>query len=92
MSVRTKLAIGFGVLALTVGGLQALEPKSSQQVEEERRQQLVEQAADAEERANEQRRRDGEDAAESDRLDKLRPGEHRPPEPEIPRIRIRTFP
>ncbi len=89
MTLRTTAAVAAGVIALTVGALDALAPKTPEELDRHVQQQQVEQASDAQERERERFRDDADAAADADRRDRLRPGEHRPPEKPPIRIRIR---
>ena len=86
MNWQAKVCAGATAVGLLVGGLQYLEPKTPEQT----RQQQIEQLSDSHEKTKERMRQDGEDIAEADRLDRLRPGEHHPPEK--PRLRLRLRP
>ncbi len=88
MTWQARLCAGATVVGLVAGGLKYLEPRTLEQVREDQRQEQVEQLADSHEKTREQNRKDGDAAAEADRRDRLRPGEHRPPGPHM-RIRLR---
>lgn len=89
MTLKTRAAAAAGVVALTVGALDALAPKTPEDFDRHVRQQQVEQASDAQERERERLRDEADAAADADHRDRLRPGEHRPPEKPPIRIRIR---
>lgn len=88
---KVFIAASAGVLATTA--VAALQPPSPKDTEADRRRQQIERGvgdlADAQGRVAEQLRRDGEQLQQADHEDRLRPGEHRPPDPHI---RIRVLP
>lgn len=90
MRRRDAIAVGFGTLALTVGTLQALQPKTVAELEQQRRDGLLEQLSDADEGSRQRMREQGQDLLEADSADRNRPGEHRRPEPHV-RIRPWRF-
>jgi hypothetical protein len=89
MGWKSSVVTGATILGLLVGANELLMPKTPQQLDQYRREQLVEQASDAVEKENERRRDElpGEIDAEKDRI--LRPGEYGPAEPKRPRLRLR---
>lgn len=85
MSVASGFVITATVVGLTVGAVTALQPKTAAEVHR----QQVEQLSDAQEEVHRRAREDAQDLGEADRRDRLRPGEHRPPEPPNVRVRLR---
>ena len=89
MGWKSGVVTSMTVLGLVIGVNEMLAPKTPEQLDQYRRQQLVEQGSDAVEN-NRERLRDQlphDIDAENDR--RLVPGEHRPAERNPPRIRIR---
>ena len=85
MSWQAKVCTSATVIGVLAGGVHYLEPKTPEQA----RQEQTEQLSDAHEKTKEQMRQAGDDVADADRLDRLRPGERRLPEPPHFRIRLR---
>jgi len=89
MGFKETLLIGATVIGLAVGANQMLAPGTPDEVRQNRQQQLVEDLSDADENSKERMRESGKDHLDAENDQKLRPGEHRPPEPRRPKIRIR---
>jgi len=89
MSWKSNALIVITVAGLAIGGLSALEPRTQAEIEQDRQQDQLGQLSDAQEIENDRRRKAGEDLLDANELDKLIPGEHRPPEGDLPRFRIR---
>ncbi len=86
---QAKICVVATVAGLTGAGLKYLEPRTPEQLRQDRVQEQVEQLSDADEANKDRLRRDGEDAAEAHRRDRLRPAEHRPPDRPSVRVRLR---
>lgn len=88
MSIKTTAATALAVVALATGAAQALDPTVD--LEENRRQQQVQDLSDADDNSKSRMREEGNDHLTSEQAKKNIPGAPRPPEPNRrPRIRIR---
>lgn len=85
---KTMLVSVGTVLGLAVGGGAILNHLDPVQLDQHNRQEQVEQAADAQERTNEQHVEDGKAAGDAEHQRRLVPGELRPEEPRL-RLRLR---
>lgn len=86
MSIKTTLATGVTVIALAAGATQLLTAKPAD-VEAQRREQQVQDLADADERSKAVQKENGDAAAEAVRQQKLKPVV--PTAKPKPKIRIR---
>lgn len=89
MTVKETALIGATVIGLAIGANQMLSPSTPQEQRQNHQQQLVEDLSDADETSKQRMRESGTDHSDAENDQKLRPGERRPPEPYVPRIRIR---
>lgn len=89
MGWKGNVVTGATVLGLVISANEMLMPKTPEQMDRYRHEQLVEQGSDSVENENQRRRDDlpGQVDAENER--KLQPGEYRPAEPKLPKLRIR---
>ena len=95
MSVKEGVVTVAVVAGLLTGGLAYLDPgrTTGDGFEEQRRQQQIDNAADAEEMRHEGYRRDGQTHVDSELARRRVPGEIRPAEPKVrPRVRVRLWP
>lgn len=88
MSIKTTLATGVTVIALAAGATQLLTAKPAD-LEAQRREQQVQDLADADERSKAAQKESGDSAAEADRRQKLKPVVPTAKPKPKPRIRIR---
>ena len=86
MSIKTTLATGAAVIALATGATQLITAKPAD-VEAQRRDQQVQDLADADERSKAAQKASGDAAAEAERVQKLKPV--LPTTKPRPKIRIR---
>lgn len=87
MRTRFAIATGLTVIGLAVGANQVLEPRTTQEINQEYHDRQLDNASDAQERSNETKRDEGADHLEAENKQKISPGELRPGEK--PRLRIR---
>jgi hypothetical protein len=94
MSWKTKLVVPLGVAGLVIGGFNALEPKSLHEIDQDKTQEQVSQLSDSQEQQGDRFRRSGDELADADHLDRLRPVEPQPAEPHLtrPHLRFRIVP
>lgn len=88
MSIKTTLATGVTVIALAAGATQMLTTSPADH-EAQRREQQVQDLADADERSKAAQKDSGDAAAEADRKQKLKPVVPTAKPKVKPRIRIR---
>lgn len=84
MSTKKTLLIGITVIGLAVGANQALEPKTLEELNQQRQQQNVEDLSDAQERSDDNKRDAADDYMNAENR-RLTPAEERPQ----PRLRWR---
>ncbi|WP_347351352.1 hypothetical protein [Intrasporangium sp.] len=84
MSTKTTLATAAAIIALAVSVTQALEPHTASEIDQQRRDQQVQDLSDSQDRVNDTLRNKANADADANRIDKLNPGEHRPPEAHLP--------
>lgn len=89
MSVKETAVVGAAVIVLAVGANQMLAPDSPEDVRQNQQQQQVENLSDADENSKGRMRDEGNDHGNAENDEDLKPGEHKPPEPYRPKIRIR---
>lgn len=89
MSLKETALIGATVIGLAIGANQLLSPSTPEEVRQNLHQQMTEDLADADENSKGRMRDSGNDHLHAENDQKLRHGEHRPPEPHRPKIRIR---
>lgn len=89
MSLKETALIGATVIGLAVGANQILAPDTPEEVRRNHQQQMVDDLGDADDNSKQRMRDDGNDHLDAENDQKLRPGEHRPPEPTRPKLRIR---
>lgn len=96
MSARDKAAVVAAAAGVAFAGMTMLEPhlpnqpaNTPAQIQENRRDQSVEDLNDTDDAQKDRHREDGNALQDANERDKLRPGEHRPPpEPSIPKFRF----
>ena len=89
MAWRTNVVIGATVLGMAVGANEMLSVKTPDDYEKYRQQQIVEQGADATEMENDRKRDQLRDGIDAENNRKHIPGEVRPAEPKLPKLRVR---
>lgn len=89
MTLKESLLVGGAVIGLAFGAHQALAPATPEEFSKNRKEQMLEDLADADEASKQRMRESGNDHLDAENDRKLRPGETRPPERRVPKIRIR---
>lgn len=89
MNWRENLAIGAAVLGLAVGANEMLSVKTPDDYQKYRQQEIVEQGSDATEMDNDRKRDQMRDGLGTENSRKNTPGEVRPADPKLPKLRIR---
>lgn len=91
---KEKLAIVAGTAALVSGSLWMLEPhvtqppQNSEQVQRDKTDRDTGDLSDSNDTVNDRHRDSGTDLGDAERKQKLIPGEHRPPEPHLPKFKV----
>ena len=88
-SLKEGVVIGATVVGLAVGANQLLSPRTPEEVRRDQQQQQVADLSDADENNKQRMRDEGSAHADAENGQRLRSGEHRPPEHYRPKIRIR---
>lgn len=93
MSAKKKSAIIAAAASVAFATMTMVEPhlpnqpvKTAEQIQQEQRNQSQNDLSDAVENQKNQNRDSGDDLADAESRDRLRPGEHRPPE--LPKFRF----
>ena len=92
MRARDGAVVAVGVFALAIGGLQAVAPRSIQEIEQQRSDRQVQDLGDANEQHNDRLRRSGDNLQDAERGRQQIPHEPRPPVPPAGRIKLWWLP